>query len=142
MSDSIELELVSSTDAPYKTVVKELYVPGYMGKTGVLEDHLPYMCLIKSGELYFKDIDDKNFYLYIREGFLEVLNNKAVLISDSLEKGEKLNKEQVTARLKEIEAVIKGSLTGETSPEDLEKALEDHKEYKTKLEIINKIENS
>ncbi|MFC2155074.1 ATP synthase F1 subunit epsilon [Acidobacteriota bacterium] len=137
----MELEVVTSTADVYKAEIKELYIPAYLGKTGILENHLPYISLIDAGEIYYKDINDKNHYLYINDGFLEVQKNKIVLLSDSLEKGEDFDKSQIEDKLKEIDQIITSSksLKAEISPDTLDKALQDQKEFKIKLEIVDKI---
>ncbi len=142
MAVTIELECVSAAAAPYKTEIKELYIPAFLGKAGILENHLPYITLIKSGEVYYKDKDNKNHYLYIEEGFLEAADNKITLISDSLVRGEDLDENEVSKRLKELYRIINASLTleGGVSPGELEKALKEEKGYRTRLEIVKKIE--
>ncbi len=141
MPENMELEVVTSTADVYETAIKELYIPAYLGKAGVLENHLPYISLIDAGEIYYKDSDDKNHYLYIKEGFLEVRDNKIVLLSDSLEKGEELDKAQIEDKLQEINQIIKSSksLKAAISPDTLDKALQEQKEFKTKLEITEKL---
>jgi F-type H+-transporting ATPase subunit epsilon len=143
MPENMELEIVSSTAEVFKAEVKELYVPAYLGEAGILENHLPYLSLINAGELYYKDNNDKHHYLYITEGFLEVLDNKIVVISDSIEKGEGFAKEEIEKKLREIAAIIKSasSLEAGITAAALDKALQDQKEYKTKLDIVKKIES-
>lgn len=143
MPENMELEIVSSTADVFKTEIKELYIPAHLGKAGILENHLPYLSLIDTGELSYKDKNGEYHYLYITDGFLEVLDNKIVVISDSIEKGEDFDKDDIETKLQEIEKIIKASSSLEAgiTPEDLEKALQSQKEYKTKLDILNKIES-
>lgn len=140
MPEIIELQVVTSTDTGLDASITELYIPAYFGEAGVLENHKPYISLLKSGEISYIDTRGKKFYLFIREGFLEVLDNKVSILSDSVEKGESLNKEEIEEKLTEIDKRIKSSLKGEITPEELEEALEEQKEFKIKLEIIKKIE--
>ena len=139
----MQLEIVSSTADVFKTKIKELYVPAHLGKAGILENHLPYLSLIDTGELYYKDQNNKNHYLYITDGFLEVLDNKIVVISDSIERGEDFDKKEIETKLQELDKIIKASSSLEAgiTPDDLLKALADQKEYNTKLDILNKIES-
>ncbi len=140
MADTIQLQVVTYTDAVLTASIKELYIPAYFGEAGVLEDHKPYISLLKAGEVAYTDIFDKNFYLFIRDGFIEVIKNKISIICDSVEKGEELDKEAIEAKLKELDDRIKSSLTGEITPEELEEALEEQREFATKQKIIQKIE--
>jgi F-type H+-transporting ATPase subunit epsilon len=140
MPEIIHLQVVTSTDKDLIASITELYIPAYFGEAGVLENHKPYISLLKSGEISYTDIKGKKFYLFIREGFLEVLDNKVSILSDSVEKGEALNKQEVEEKLTELDRRIKSSLTGEISPEELEEALEEQKEFKVKRKIIQKME--
>jgi F-type H+-transporting ATPase subunit epsilon len=140
MSEIIELQVVTSTDTGLEASISELYIPAYFGEAGVLENHKPYISLLKSGEISYIDIKGKKFYLFIREGFLEVLDNKVSIFSDSVEKGELLDKQEIEEKLTKLDKQIKSSLTGEISPEELEEALEEQKEFKVKQKIIRKIE--
>jgi len=141
MMDLIELELISSV-APAETVrIKEIYIPASLGLTGVLSHHLPYLTLIESGEVYYLDKDDRAHYLYIEEGFLEVANNKAVLISDSITRAEDLDRAAIEAGLKKAEKTIKDSLAlaAQINPDDLDQALRDQRLYRLQLSLLAKI---
>ena len=140
MSDTIQLQVVTYTDALLTAHIKELYIPAYFGEAGVLEDHKPYISLLKAGEVAYTDISDRNFYLFIRDGFIEVIKNKVSIICDSVEKGEELDKEAIEAKLKELDDRIQSSLTGEITPEELDQALEEQREFVTRQKIIEKIE--
>ena len=141
MPENMELEVVTSTADVYKAEIKELYIPAYLGKAGVLENHLPYISLIDAGEIYYKDVNDKNHYLYIKDGFLEVRDNKIVLLSDSLEKGEDFDKSQIEEKLHEIKKTIKASLStvGGITTDKLDEALKEQKEFETKYSILKKL---
>ncbi len=140
MSDTIQLQVVTYADTGIKAGIKDLYIPAYLGEAGILEDHKPYISLLQSGEVVYTDVMmDKKFYLYIREGFIEVLDNKVSIICDSVEKGEELDKEEIEAKLKELDARIKSSLKGEISPEELDEALIEQREFEIKQKIVKKI---
>jgi F-type H+-transporting ATPase subunit epsilon len=140
MSDSIHLQVVTYTDTGLKAGIKELYIPAYFGEAGILEDHKPYISLLKAGEVVYTDVMGKRFHLYIREGFIEVLDNNVSIVCDSMEKGEDLNKELIETKLKELNTRIKSSLSGEITPEELDEALIEQREFEIKRNIIKKIE--
>ena len=147
MAERIHLEIVSSTEAPFKTGIKEIYIPAYYGEAGVLENHKPYVSLLQPGEVNYTDVNNKKFYLYIHDGFVEVNNNHVVIISDSVEKGETFDKAEIEAKLSDLEKQIKALQSKDMSTEDLqaapekfEKALAEQKEFTIKQQIITKIE--
>lgn len=140
MQDRMFLQIVSSSGAAIEATVREIYIPAFNGEAGVLENHKPYISLLKPGEIHFVDIHNKKHYFYIRDGFLEVLNNQISIISDSVERGENLKREEIAAALVDLDKRIKSSLKGEISPEELETALSMQREFKLKMDIIEKIE--
>jgi F-type H+-transporting ATPase subunit epsilon len=140
MADTIQLQVVTYTDAVLTADIKELYIPAYFGEAGVLEDHKPYISLLKAGEVAYTDISDRNFYLFIRDGFIEVIKNKISIICDSVEKGEELDREAIEEKLKELDDRIKSSLRGEITAEELDQALEEQREFIARQKIIEKIE--
>lgn len=148
MADTIHLEIVTAAEPAIKASIKQLYLPAYLGKAGVLEDHKPYITLIKPGEISYTDIHDKNHYLYIREGFMEVNENKIVIISDAVERGETFKKEEIETKLAELDKTIKASIKLEEGmteeqmkkmPDELAQAIEEQTEFQTKLKIIQKM---
>ncbi len=147
MAERILLEIVSSTQAPSKTSIKEIYIPAYNGEAGVLENHKPYVSLLQPGEVNYTDINDKKFYLYIHDGFVEVNNNHVVIISDSVEKGETFDRQEIEARLSSLQQQIKDLQNKDMSAEDLqaapekfEQVLAEQREFSIKQTIITKIE--
>lgn len=139
MPENIELQIVTSTDASFKTEIKDIYIPAYLGEAGILENHLPYISLLNFGEISYTDLEGKRHYLIVHEGIIEVLSNKIVIISDLIEKGEELEKSEVEAKLNEVTNRIKSSLRGEITAEELEDALQEEKKLKIKFEITKKI---
>ena len=148
MADTIHLEIVTAAEPAIKASIKQLYLPAYLGKAGVLEDHKPYITLIKPGEISYTDLQDQNHYLYIREGFMEVNENKIIIISDTVERGETFNKEEIEKKLAELDKTIKASIKLEEGmteeemkklPDELAQALEEQTEFQSKLEIIKKM---
>jgi len=139
MSDTIQLQVVTYADTALDVGIKDLYIPAYLGEAGILEDHKPYISLLQSGEVAYTDVMDKKHYLYIREGFIEVLDNKVSIICDAVEKGEELDREEIEAQLKALGARIKSSLKGEITPEELDEALIEYREFEKKQKIIKKL---
>jgi len=141
MSEKMILEIVSSTGEIEKARIKDLYMPAYLGQAGILHDHLPYISILKFGDISYTDLNNKKHYLFIYDGIVEVINNKITLISDSIEKGEDFDRKEVELKLKEVERRIQSSFKGEITPEELDEALEEKKKLKIKLNICKKSKN-
>lgn len=138
MSEKMILEIVSSTGEKEESRIKDLYMPAYLGRTGILYDHLPYISILKFGNIAYTDLNNNKHYLFIQDGIIEVVDNKITLISDSIEKSEDFDSKEIESKLKEVERQIQSSLKGEITPEELDKALEEKKILKIKLNICRK----
>ncbi|MCP4218612.1 MAG: F0F1 ATP synthase subunit epsilon [bacterium] len=121
MAEKIYLQVVTSSDNAFEATIKDIYIPAAKGEAGILEDHKPYISLLNPGEIVYTDISDKKLYLYIQDGFVEVLDNKISVISDSVEKGETLleNKDDIRNQAQLIEAKLKALANNEITPEEL-----------------------
>ncbi len=147
MSQTMQLEIVSATETALKASIKELYIPAFNGRVGILENHKPYLSLLQQGEMCYTDIHDKKFYFFIRDGFIEVKDNHIVIISDAIERGENLKKEEIEAKLTELDQQIQSLQQKEKTPEELKAAPEklqaallQKKEFEIKSTIIHEIE--
>jgi len=137
--DNIKLEIVTSTGIAVETTIKELYIPAYYGEAGILENHVPYISLLNFGELSFTDENNQKHYFFVQDGFMEGAKNKIVIVSDSVEKGEKMDKTETEARYAEANKKIESSLKGEITPEELEEALIEKKKLQIKIDILKKM---
>ncbi len=149
MSETIRMEVVTYADETLKVNIKDLYIPAFNGQAGILQNHKPYISLLKSGEMAYTDDSGKKFHLYIRGGVIEVIDNKVSVICDSVEKIEAKNKKEIEDKLAELDKKIKtlGKIEPGMSqekikeiPDDLAKALEEQKEFQIKIKIIRDIE--
>jgi F-type H+-transporting ATPase subunit epsilon len=139
MADVIQLEIISSASGTIKADIKNLYIPAYLGEAGILHHHLPYISILNFGEISYDDLQDQTRYLYIEGGIIEVKDNKITIITDFIEKGENLVKDEVVSRLEELKKAIESSKKGEISAEELAQALEEEKRVKIKNQILEKM---
>lgn len=139
MVDAIELEIITSREVVLRVEIKDLYIPAFLGEAGVLSHHLPYLSLLKGGEISYLDMDGERHYLYSGEGFLEVRDDRIALIIDTFEYGEDLREETLQKQLLESEARIKSSFQGAITPAELQLELARQKELQIKLAISKKI---
>ncbi|MCJ7524658.1 MAG: F0F1 ATP synthase subunit epsilon, partial [Candidatus Aminicenantes bacterium] len=106
---------------------------------GVLSHHLPYLSMLKAGEISYLDLDGTRHYLYSGEGFLEVRDNRITLIIDVFERGEDLMEEDLQKQMQEAEKLIKSSFQGAITPSELQVELLRQRELRLKLAICKKI---
>lgn len=84
MHKSFSLEILDSNKSLYKGEVVSLVVPAALGYLGVLANHAPLVASLTSGKISLRDSFGKTEVIPSEsKGFLEVANNKAVIILDS-----------------------------------------------------------
>jgi F-type H+-transporting ATPase subunit epsilon len=140
MAETIELEIISFKDVFLRTEIKDLYIPAFLGEAGVKSHHLPYISLLKAGEISYLDLDGLRHYLYSGEGFLEVMDNRITLIIDAIERGEDFKMKELQEKLAASEMRVKSSFQGAITPLELQEELARQKELRLKLDICKKIQ--
>lgn len=140
MPETIELEVITSTNVVVKASITELYIPAYYGQAGILEHHLPYVSILRTGEIAYRDTQGITHYLFVYDGFMKTLGNKITIISDGVEMKEDLDKSEIESRYSELNQKIKAASRGDITADELDQALTEQKEIKIKLDMLKKIE--
>lgn len=140
MAETIELEIISFQDVFLRSEIRDLYIPAFLGEAGVKSNHLPYISLIKAGEISYLDLAGIRHYLYCGEGFLEVRDNRITLIIDAIERGEDFKVKELQEKLAASEMRVKSSFQGAITPLELQEELARQMELRLKLDICKKIE--
>ena len=139
MSNAINLEIITPEETVVKAEIIDLYLPAYYGEAGILENHLPYISLLKFGEISYKDIEKKEHYLYIENGILEVNGNEISIVSDMVIKGEDIESGEIEKALTEVTKKIEMAPDGDLTPEELKDFLEEKNKLIAKKKIAQKI---
>jgi len=90
MAANFYFELVTPSRSLFKGNVEELNVPGLYGELGILLDHAPIIAALAMGELIFKH-DAIYDYAFIEFGFLEVHNNRVIILAENAELGHEID---------------------------------------------------
>lgn len=139
MGDIINLEIITPAETMVKTEIIDLYIPAYYGMAGILSNHLPYISLLKFGEISFDDTKKKKHFFYIENGFVEVKANNISIISDIVISGKDLNKKDINIKISEIDSEIKSASEGELTSEELKIALEQKQKLVSQKRIAEKV---
>jgi F-type H+-transporting ATPase subunit epsilon len=139
MAGTIELEIITSREVALRAEIQDLYIPAFLGEAGVLSHHLPYLTLLKAGEISYLDAAGTRHFLYSGEGFLEVRDDRVALIIDDFVRGEDLREEDLRKKLLEAEARIQSSFKGAITPDELQVQLALQRELQLKLTICKKM---
>lgn len=87
---TIRFEVVTPERVILSADVESLVVPAALGYLGVLPNHAPLVTGLDIGVIKYKQ-DGKTKKMAICGGFMEVINNKAVVLADTAELGEKID---------------------------------------------------
>lgn len=94
---------------PEKTVfsgeAQGVTFPTIEGELTVLENHLPLITIIKSGEITLH-LGKERRHMAIHGGFVEVLNNQVRFLADSVELEEEIDERRAAAALERAQKAI------------------------------------
>jgi F-type H+-transporting ATPase subunit epsilon len=88
------LSIVTPEKLFYEGETNSLIAPGELGYLGVLTDHAPLITSLIPGKLIIKDVEEKEIIFAVSGGFLEVLKNKATILTDSIELAQNIDMER------------------------------------------------
>ncbi len=87
---SLRLEVVTAEREVFSGEVDSVLAPGIEGELGILPRHAPLVTMLQAGELRFRRADEET-NLAIGGGFLEVANNRVIVLADSAERADEID---------------------------------------------------
>ena len=91
MADRITLEIATPMRLVVSETVDEVVAPGVEGYFGVLPDHAPFLTTLGVGEVSYRTGRDTH-YLALAGGFAEVRNDKVIVLADTAERPEEIDR--------------------------------------------------
>jgi len=88
--NSIKFEVVTPEKMVLSSDIESLIVPGAQGYLGVLPGHAPLVTALDVGVVSYKQ-GGKAKKIAVSGGFMEVIDNKAVVLASTAELGEKID---------------------------------------------------
>ncbi|PLX69047.1 MAG: ATP synthase F1 subunit epsilon [Denitrovibrio sp.] len=98
MADTIKLELVTPERLILSEDVEEVIAPGVEGDLGVLPDHASLLTALRVGELAYRTGKQMDYVAIVGGGFLEVNDNKVIILADDAELGREINLDEAIER--------------------------------------------
>jgi F-type H+-transporting ATPase subunit epsilon len=87
----LTLEIATPTRLAVSEPVDEVVAPGGEGFFGVLPGHAPFLTTLGIGEVTYRAGRDER-YLAVAGGFAEVRNDKVIILADSAERPEEIDR--------------------------------------------------
>ncbi|MDY6835056.1 MAG: F0F1 ATP synthase subunit epsilon [Chloroflexota bacterium] len=114
---ALQFDIITADRVVYSQEADVIVAPGIEGELGILPGHSPLMTILKTGELVVKKRDDED-YIAIAGGFIEVLDDKVVILADGAERAEEID----IARAEEAKRRAEDRLTTSSASSDLTRA--------------------
>lgn len=90
---NLKFEIVTAERIVYSEDVDVVVAPGIMGQLGILPHHAPLMTMLQPGELIVKKAGEEHS-IFVSGGFLEVRDDKVVILADTSERAEEIDVER------------------------------------------------
>lgn len=134
MIDKIHLKIISIDGKIIEDDIDSIYfdVP-YSGVTGILPNRTPFAALLHIGIFYTKKGNEKHYYC-ISGGTIEFKNKVALILADTIEAQEELDKERILERKRIAEEKLR--LSTSKDDEAYENALFSLKKAINRLKLL------
>ena len=134
MAETILLEIVTPTGVALREQVSDVTAPSVAGEFGVLPGHLPLLAALRTGLVtYHKDGEEHR--LAVHHGFVEVVNDTALLLTERFLRKPDVDVVRVRRRLKEVDLELDHWQGDLTDPRRRE-LIEEEQWLATQLELI------
>lgn len=78
----LQLQITSLTGELWKGPVREVSLPGTLGRFGVMARHLPMLSTLKEGMIHIRLENGENIEVYVSGGYAEVQPDKVTVMAD------------------------------------------------------------
>jgi F-type H+-transporting ATPase subunit epsilon len=109
MPDRLTLEIATPTRLVVAETVDEVVAPGSQGYFGVLPGHAPFLTTLGTGELTYRIGRDEH-HLAVNGGFVEVRNDKVIVLADTTERPEEIDRARAERARERAERRLAGGL--------------------------------
>ena len=105
---TFHFEIITPEKVVYKDEVEEVVLPTTEGQIAILPNHLNLLTEVESGEITIKK-GNKEHYLAVTGGFLEVNNNKVSILANYAVRSEEIEIKKAIEAQKRAEKIMRES---------------------------------
>lgn len=109
---TIRLEIVTPERYVVKQDVKIVMAPGTEGEFGILPNHTPFLSSLETGTVHFRDLQDKEHFVFISGGFSEALPDRVTILAETAEIREKIDIDRAKAAYERAQKRLSSSEEG------------------------------
>jgi F-type H+-transporting ATPase subunit epsilon len=104
-SDKLELQIVTPEGVQLNETIDELTAPSVDGEFGVLPGHRPLLAALQTGLISYR-VGNKTTQVAVGPGFVEIHEDKAVVLTDKYSTKEQIDPVRVRLELKDADAAL------------------------------------
>jgi len=134
MSESILLEIVTPTGVALRKQVADVTAPSVAGEFGVMPGHVPLLAALRTGIVTYHE-SGKEHRLAVAHGFVEVIGDKALVLTERFMNKDDVDVVKVRLRLKEVDDEL-DRWQGDMSDPKRKLLIEEEQWLATQLDLI------
>ena len=131
---TMQLDIITAERVVYSDQVSVVVAPGIEGELGILPHHAPLLTTLQPGEIRVVKEGEEDTFIAVSSGFLEVMANKVVILTDTAERAEEIDE----ARAQEAVQRAQESLEHRTTDMDLERAMASLRKSQSRLKVVRR----
>lgn len=105
---TFNFEIITPEKVVYKDEIEEIVLPTPQGQITILPNHVSLLTQVSAGEIIVKK-NNKEYYLAITGGFLEVANNNVSILADYAVRSEEIEVTKALEAQRRAEKIMKES---------------------------------
>jgi len=107
VADRLQLEVATPTRLVVSEAADEVVAPGIQGYFGVLPGHAPFLTTLGIGEVMYRTGREER-HLAVSGGFAEVRNDKVIVLADTAERPEEIDRARAERARERAERRLSG----------------------------------
>ena len=107
--NKLQLSVVTPERLVLTEEVDQVNIPGVEGDLGILYDHAPILTTMRPGRFSYELLGEKGketIHMIISGGYLEVTDNRVIVLAEAVEFLDEIDKERAKASLAKAEEVL------------------------------------
>lgn len=130
---NLRIEIVTAESVVYEDDVEIVVIPGIEGQLGILPHHAPLLTALQPGELVVRK-EGEETAIAVSGGFVQVLDDKVIVLADSAERAEEINEERAQEAMRRAQE----RLQDRTEDMNLERALASIRRAQSRLKTVQR----
>jgi len=103
----LQVDIVTAERRVYAGEASAVVAPSSNGQVTILPRHAPLLTALQPGEVRLMRPDQKELELVVGGGFMEVRDNKVIILADSAERADEIDVERAQAARQRAEQLLK-----------------------------------